>query len=52
MCIRDRYAVFVSANGKLRLHLIDVGLQDATYAEVKSGLQVGDVVTTGITAVQ
>lgn len=47
-----KYAVFVSANGKLRLHLIDVGLQDATYAEVKSGLQVGDVVTTGITAVQ
>jgi hypothetical protein len=27
-------------------------LQDATYAEVKSGLQVGDIVTTGITAVQ
>jgi len=47
-----KYAVFVSSNGKLRLHLIDVGLQDATYAEVKSGLQVGDVVTTGITAVQ
>ena len=47
-----KYAVFVSANGKLRLRLIDVGLQDATYAEVKSGLQVGDVVTTGITAVQ
>jgi HlyD family secretion protein len=47
-----KYGVFVRANGKLRLRLIDVGLQDATYAEVKSGLQVGDVVTTGITAVQ
>jgi RND family efflux transporter MFP subunit len=47
-----KYAVFVKANGKLRLRQIDVGLQDAAYAEVKSGLQVGDVVTTGITAVQ
>jgi hypothetical protein len=47
-----KYAVFVDTNGKLRLHMIDVGLQDASYAEVKSGLKVGDVVTTGITAVQ
>ena len=47
-----KYAVFVRTNGKLRLRLIDVGLKDATYAEVKSGLQVGDVVTTGIAAVQ
>ncbi len=47
-----KYAVFVRTNGKLRLHLIDVGLKDATYAEVKSGLQVGDIVTTGIAAVQ
>jgi HlyD family secretion protein len=47
-----KYAVFVKTNGKLRLRQIDVGLQDAAYAEVKSGLQVGDVVTTGITAVQ
>ncbi len=47
-----KYAVFVDTNGKLRLRLIDVGLQDASYAEVKSGLQIGDVVTTGITAVQ
>jgi len=47
-----QYAVFVRISGKLRLKLIDVGLQDASYAEVKSGLQVGDVVSTGISAVQ
>jgi len=39
-------------NGKLRLRQIEVGLKDVSYAEVKSGLQAGDVVTTGITAVQ
>jgi len=46
------YGVFVRTNGKLRLKMIDVGLQDPSYAEVKSGLQIGDVVTTGISAVQ
>jgi HlyD family secretion protein len=47
-----KYAVFVMENGKLRLRQIEVGLKDVSYAEVKSGLQAGDVVTTGITAVQ
>ena len=47
-----KYAVFIKANGKITLHLIDVGLKDASYAEVKSGLQAGDIVTTGIAAVQ
>lgn len=47
-----QYAVFVMENGRLRLREIEVGLQDLTHAEVKSGLQVGDVVSTGITAVQ
>jgi HlyD family secretion protein len=46
------YGVFVKTNGKLTLRMIEVGLQDPSYAEVKSGLQVGDVVTTGISAVQ
>jgi HlyD family secretion protein len=44
----DQYAVFVMQNGKPRLRVIDVGIQDLLYAEVKSGLKVGDVVTTGI----
>ncbi|HLO30722.1 MAG TPA: efflux RND transporter periplasmic adaptor subunit [Anaerolineales bacterium] len=47
-----KYAVFVSQNGKLRLREIEVGLQDLTYAEVKSGLEPGDIVTTGITETQ
>jgi RND family efflux transporter MFP subunit len=47
-----QYAVFVMENGKLRLRQIEVGLKDVSYAEVKSGLQEGDVVTKGITAVQ
>ncbi len=47
-----QYAVFVRTNGKLQLRVIDIGLQDTSYAEVKSGLQVGDIVTTGIATVQ
>jgi len=47
-----KYGVFIRTNGQLRLRMIDVGLQDPSYAEVKSGLQIGDVVTTGITKVQ
>jgi len=47
-----QYAVFVMENGKPRLHVVEVGLKDLIHAEIKSGLNVGDVVTTGITAVQ
>jgi HlyD family secretion protein len=46
----DKYAVFVQENGELRLHAVEVGLQDVTYAEIKSGLNEGDVVSTGIVA--
>ncbi len=42
------YAVFIMANGKPTLRQVEVGLQDATYAEIKSGLKAGDVVTTGL----
>ncbi len=44
-----QYSVFVMVNGKPQVRMVDVGLQDATRAEVKSGLKEGDVVTTGIT---
>lgn len=47
-----QYAVFVVENGKPQLRVIEVGIQDLLYAEVKSGLQPGDVVTTGITETQ
>jgi RND family efflux transporter MFP subunit len=46
------YAVFVVENGAPRLRVIEVGIQDLLYAEVKSGLNPGDVVTTGITETQ
>jgi RND family efflux transporter MFP subunit len=46
----DQYAVFVMVNGKLRLVVVKVGLQDLISAEIISGLQPGDVVSTGLTA--
>jgi HlyD family secretion protein len=47
-----KYAVFVMQNGKPRLRVVEIGLKDLLHAEVKSGIEAGDVVTTGITAVQ
>jgi len=42
------YAVFlVDRDGKLRLKTVQVGLEDATYAEIKSGLQERQTVSTG-----
>jgi HlyD family secretion protein len=43
-----QYAVFVVKNGQLTLTNVTVGLQDPVNAEIKSGLQPGDVVSTGI----
>jgi multidrug efflux pump subunit AcrA (membrane-fusion protein) len=48
----DQYAVFVMDNGTPKLHVVEVGIQDILYAEIKSGLNVGDVVTTGIVETQ
>jgi len=43
------YAVFVvDENGELELRPVEVGLMDITFAEIKSGLDVGEVVSTGI----
>jgi HlyD family secretion protein len=42
------YAVFVMKDGTPTLTQVEVGLMDYTYAEIKSGLNEGDVVTTGI----
>jgi RND family efflux transporter MFP subunit len=42
------YAVFVVEEGKPRMRMVEVGLMDLTYAEIRSGLQVGDTVSTGI----
>ncbi|MEW6092930.1 MAG: efflux RND transporter periplasmic adaptor subunit [Chloroflexota bacterium] len=43
-----QYAVFVVENGKPVMRVVEVGIQDSYYAEIKSGLQAGEVVTTGI----
>jgi HlyD family secretion protein len=46
------YAVFVlESDGILRLHTVQVGLMDDTRAEILSGLNQGDVVSTGLTQV-
>jgi hypothetical protein len=37
-------------NGKLAPQFVEVGLKDLVSAEVKSGLQPGDVVSTGLLA--
>ncbi|MCB2173511.1 efflux RND transporter periplasmic adaptor subunit [archaeon] len=43
-----QYGVFVVENGEPKLRVVEVGIVDTYYAEVTSGLEVGDVVTTGI----
>jgi len=47
-----QYAVFVMKDGTPTLTMVEVGIQDETFAEIKSGLNVGDVVTTGIVETQ
>lgn len=42
------YAVFVMVDGEPTLRVVEVGLMDFTYAEIISGLEQGDVVSTGI----
>jgi multidrug efflux pump subunit AcrA (membrane-fusion protein) len=47
------YAVFVqNSDGELELRPVEVGLSDLTFIEIKSGLEVGEVVTTGIVETQ
>ncbi len=43
-----QYAVFVMRNGKLSVDFVQVGLKDQVDAEIKSGLNAGDVVSTGL----
>ncbi|HUE98586.1 MAG TPA: efflux RND transporter periplasmic adaptor subunit [Anaerolineales bacterium] len=47
-----KYTVFVMEDGTPKLRVIEVGLQNITYAEIKSGLEAGEVVTTGIVETQ
>jgi multidrug efflux pump subunit AcrA (membrane-fusion protein) len=43
-----KYALFVMVSGQPELRFVEVGLMDYTYAEVVSGVEEGDVVTTGL----
>ena len=43
-----KYTLFVMENGRLRLRVVEVGLQDLTKAEIISGLSASEVVTTGV----
>ena len=42
------YTIFVMESGKPVLKTVEVGLMDDTYAEIKSGVAAGDMVTTGV----
>jgi multidrug efflux pump subunit AcrA (membrane-fusion protein) len=42
------YSVFVVKNGQPQLKVVTVGLMDAANAEIKTGVNLGDVVTTGV----
>ena len=44
-----QYAVFViGADGEPELRFVEVGLMDFSFAEIKSGLEMGETVTTGL----
>lgn len=43
-----QYGVFVLEDNEPKLRVVQIGIVDVYYAEVTSGLSVGDVVTTGI----
>jgi len=42
------FSVFVMEDGEPKLRIVTVGLMDYTFAEILTGLEVGDIVTTGI----
>lgn len=46
------YAVFVMEDGEPKLRMVEVGLMDYTFVEITSGLEIGEVVTTGIVEVE
>ena len=46
------YAVFVvDSAGALEMRMVEVGLQDETFAAITSGLEAGEIVSTGIVEV-
>jgi HlyD family secretion protein len=47
-----QYAVFVMVDGEPQMREVEVGLMDYAYAEIISGLEQGDEVSTGIVATE
>ena len=48
---QSRYSVFVvGADGELEMRIVEVGLKDYVNAEILSGLELGEVVSTGVEA--
>jgi len=43
-----QYGVFVLEDGQLKLRTVEVGLMDLTSAEIVSGLEEGEIVSTGV----
>jgi HlyD family secretion protein len=48
----NNYSVFLMVNGTPTLKTVTVGLNDGTFAEIKTGVKAGDVVSTGLQATQ
>lgn len=46
------YVVFVMRDGQPVLTPVEVGLMNAAFAEIKSGVELGDTVTTGLVATE
>jgi RND family efflux transporter MFP subunit len=47
-----KYIVYLMKNGEPVEQEVEIGLQDLLYAEVKSGLKIGDVVLTNATVIE
>jgi multidrug efflux pump subunit AcrA (membrane-fusion protein) len=48
----ETFAVFVvDGGGALEMRMVEVGLQDGTFAAITSGLEAGEIVSTGIVEV-
>ena len=47
-----QYALFVMENGEPKLRMVEVGLMDFSFAEILSGVQEGEEVTTGLVQTQ
>ncbi|MDH4207590.1 MAG: efflux RND transporter periplasmic adaptor subunit [Anaerolineae bacterium] len=47
-----QYAVFVMVDDELQMRQVEVGVMDYAYAEIISGLEQGDVVSTGVVSTE